>query len=339
MYVRRIIRFSLIMRFAWRNLLGFTLWSGLLTLGYGFLIQRGIDIRLPFAPLSTIGIAVAFYLGFKNSQSYDRFWEARKIWGGIVNASRLWGSQICAYVAAPASPAAPNLPAPEVAAEHRTLLYRQLAWLNALRLQLRRTTIYDRQNVSYVPDLHLTTGGGPEPEVEKFLAPAEYARVCGKANAAAQLLHQQALELQRLQREGLLDDFRHIDLMQTVKECYSLQGMCERIKNTPFPRQYAYFSTVFVWIFVLLLPLGLISEFSKLSQGSAVWLTVPFSVLISWIFLTIEIVGDNSEDPFENYVNDVPMTDICRTIEIDLREMLGETDLPERIQPVNDVLL
>ncbi len=130
-----------------------------------------------------------------------------------------------------------------------------------------------------------------------------------------------------------------MQMMRCLEEFYNLQGMCERIKNTPFPRQYAYFSTVFVWIFIILLPFGLVQEFNKIADGAIVWLTVPFSVLISWIFITIEAVGDNSEDPFENYINDVPMTAISRTIEIDLREMLGEVDLPPKTEPVNDVLL
>ena len=338
MYVRRNIRPGLIWQFAWKNLLGFLCWATVVTLGYEYLRQHhGVDIRLPFLPLSTIGIAVAFYLSFKNNQSYDRFWEARKIWGGIVNQSRVWGSQVCGYVSNRL--VAEPLPATAVAALHRELVYRQLAWLNALRLQLRRTTIHDRHNLSYVPDLHLPVAAPGEPQVQTFLTPEEYAATASRANPATQLLHQQSLRLQELHAQGLVDDFRHLDLMQTVKECYNLQGMCERIKNTPFPRQYAYFSTVFVWIFVALLPFGLVSEFSKLDAQGFVWLTIPFSVLISWIFLTMEIVGDNSEDPFEHYVNDVPMTALSRSIKIDLREMLGETDLPPRLQPVNDILL
>ncbi|WP_426061828.1 bestrophin family protein [Hymenobacter sp. B1770] len=338
MYVRRSIRFSLIWQFAWKNVLGFTVWATVVTLGYEYLRRhQGLDIRLPFLPLSTIGIAVAFYLSFKNNQSYDRFWEARKVWGGIVNQSRVWATQVRGYVSNRL--ALLPLPAAELHATQQELIYRQLAWLNALRLQLRRTTIYDRRNLSHVPDLRLPVGAPGDPQVQDFLSPDEYARVALLANPATQLLHRQSIRLQELQEEGLLDDFRHVDLMATLKECYNLQGACERIKNTPFPRQYAYFSTLFVWIFVALLPLGLVSEFSMLKGVGFVWLTIPFSVLISWIFLTIEIVGDNSEDPFENYINDVPMTSLCRNIEIDLREMLDETNMPPRMQPVNDILL
>ena len=337
MYVRRNIRWSIVWRFAYRNLIFFTFWSGLVTFIHVWLLTKGIDTSIPFLPLSTIGIAVAFYVGFKNSQSYDRFWEARKIWGGIVNYSRTWANQVLVYISN--QHAATTLSPEALHRTHQKLIYRHLAWMNALRLQLRRTTILDRENLSYVPDLKLQNDQNCQEHIGIFLPEAEYTAVMKKANAATYLIKNQGQALQQLEEKGLLENFRYIDLMQTLKELYSLQGMCERIKNTPFPRQYAFFSSVFVRIFVFLLPFGLVSEFDKLGGLAFVWLTVPFSVLISWIFTTIEIVGDNSEDPFENYINDVPMTAICRNIEIDLREMLDETQIPAKIQPVNDVLL
>lgn len=115
--------------------------------------------------------------------------------------------------------------------------------------------------------------------------------------------------------------------------------MCERIKNTPFPRQYAYFSSIFVWIFLILLPFGLVEEFHSMIGDSTVWLNVPFTVLLSWVFSTMEVVGDNSEDPLENYVNDVPMSAICRTIEIDLLQLLKEKEIPPVLRAIDDVLL
>jgi putative membrane protein len=119
---------------------------------------------------------------------------------------------------------------------------------------------------------------------------------------------------------------------------YAQQGKAERIKSFPFPRQYAYFSEIFVGLFILLLPFGLVGEFAKLGE-SAVWLTIPFSILISWIFDTMEKVGDTSENPFENSLNDVPMSAISRNIEIDLRELLGESELPEPLQAVDGFLM
>ena len=175
--------------------------------------------------------------------------------------------------------------------------------------------------------------------MKPFLSEKEYEELSGAQNMPTQILRRQSEDLQRIfERNGLLEDFRHLDLMSTIRDFYNEQGRAERIKNTPFPRQYAYFSKIFTWIFVLILPLALVGEFDKLGHGY-LWMTVPFSTVISWIFMTIEIVGDNSEDPFENFINDVPMTALCRNIEIDLREMLGETDLPPRILPVEGILM
>ena len=94
---------------------------------------------------------------------------------------------------------------------------------------------------------------------------------------------------------------------------------------------------MFTWIFVALLPFAIVGEMS--SHGNLIWLTVPICVLISWVFYTMETVGDSSEDPFENFINDVPMTALCRTIEIDLRQMMSEKNVPEPLKPVNDILM
>lgn len=338
MYVKRKIRFRVILKFAWRNLLIFTIWSSLVTTAFYLAMKyKDTNISIPFLPLSTIGIAVAFYIGFKNSQSYDRFWEGRKIWGGIVNYSRTWANQVLGFVSN--YYAKEKLSEEELQGIHRRLIYRHLAWMNALRMQLRQTTIFDRKNLSYTPNFKLHHDRDCDEGVGKFLEIQEFEDMLLHTNSASQLIKNQGQDLKSLRELGLIDDFRHMEMMRIQEECYNLQGKCERIKNTPFPRQYAYFSTIFTWIFVMLLPFGLVGEFGKLGHHTFVWLTIPFSILISWVFSTMEVVGDNSEDPFENYVNDVPMTALCRTIEIDLREMLGETDIPPKIQPVEDVLM
>ncbi len=122
-----------------------------------------------------------------------------------------------------------------------------------------------------------------------------------------------------------------MQLDNTLTQLYNLQGAAERIKNTPLPRQYAFFTNLFTWIFVLLIPFGFIENFH--------WMTVPFSILLSWIFLTIEHVGKYTENPFDNVVHDVPMSTLSRVIEIDLREQLGENDLPEPAPPVGGILM
>lgn len=308
---------------------------------FQYAVSKGYDISLPLPPLGTIGVAVAFYVGFKNSQSYDRSWEARKIWGGIVNVSRTWGNQVMTFVSANLSPD-PVEPA-KVHEVQQALIYRHIAWLHILRYQLRRKTPW-----SFVPKgsarkyQQETDIPAMRQQIIELLPESETMNVCAQANSATQILRWQGEEVRRLIEEHrLTEEFRFMGLMDLLTEMYTLQGKCERIKNTPFPRQYAYFSSVFVYIFITLLPLGIVGEFAERATSAPflIWFTVPLSVLISWIFFTMEAVGDTSEDPFENFINDVPLTALCRTIEIDLRQMLGETDVPEPLQPVNDILM
>lgn len=311
MYVRRAIHWRVIWHFAWKSVLVFTVYDLAMAVLYGPLRMHWLDV--PWQLVSIVGVAVSFYVGFKNNASYNRFSEARSLWGGIVNRSRSWSAFVLANTGQPAQPLTP---APT--AQHRALVYRQVAWVNALRLHLRRQTA----------ELWETA-------VAPFLPPDEAARLRSAANPPAQLVLAQTRALH--EAAGLFNDQQYRTLLEELRELSNLQGGSERLKNTPFPRQYAYSSQVFVWVFILLLPLGLLAEFEKLGHGHY-WLTVPFAVLVSWVFVTIELVGDISEDPFENQMNDVPMTALCRTIEIDLRQMLGETNLPPPIQPIADVL-
>lgn len=331
MYVKRHIRWPVIWRFSWKNLLLFAVWSTLVTIVFIVLESRNVNVGIPFLPLSTIGIAVAFYIGFKNSQSYDRFWEGRKIWGQIVNTSRSLATKIISFTSG----------AEDSAQISRHVILRQLAWINSLRIQLRRTTIFDRKNLSPVPNFGLKNDRECKDCIAYWIDSKEYESIVDRANPATHLLKNQANELKKLNADGIVNNFEHMSLVKDIEILYDQQGKSERIKNTPFPRQYAYFSSIFVWIFIILLPFGLAEQFHMLEGDSTVWLAVPFSTLISWIFATMEAIGDNSEDPFENYVNDVPMSAICRTIEIDLLEMLDEPEksIPPKMQPVNDILL
>ncbi len=318
MYVRKNLRLELVWQLSRRNLLVFTLYNLAICFLYGPLDVHFLDI--PWQPVAMLGTAVAFYIGFKSNGSYDRFWEGRQLWGGIVNASRSWALRVFDFVAAPAADPAD---AAEIHALHRRLVYRHLAWCHALRLHLRRQTA----------ELWTT-------DVAPFLDPAEGDRLRHFANPPTHLLAQQSADLRALCDRGWLSEFRHVALVQTLESLFTMQGGCERLKNTPFPRQFAYFSYVFVWIFAALLPLGLVEEFdSRQALGEHhVWLMVPFSVLVSWVFNIMEVVGHTTENPFANDIYDVSMTTICRSIEIDLRELLGETKVPAPLVPVQDVL-
>lgn len=336
MYIRRKIKPSVVLKFSWKSILISTVWAAVVVFVYQELEDVKLHIGIPFLPLSTIGIAVAFYVGFKNDQAYDRFWEGRKIWGGIVNYSRTWTNQVLSY-----TDCSSKLSKDEKLVIQQRLVKRHLSWINALRIQLRATTILGRDNLSYVPNFSLENGSDCKDHILKYISDEEYSKVMDKFNPATHLNRLQGQDLAVLRKNDSINDFQHINLMDTLAEFYNLQGMCERIKSTPFPRQFAYFSTLFVWIFVLLLPFGMVEEFNDIQGGNIVWLTVPFSALVAWVFNSMEVIGDKSEDPFENNINDVPMTAICRTIERDLLQLIDEdpANIPEKEQPVNDILL
>ena len=143
-----------------------------------------------------------------------------------------------------------------------------------------------------------------------------------------------------------IDSYQFVEMQRMVKDFYDQQGKSERIKNFPYPRQFATINSLFIKLFCILLPFGMLKDFDKLNdsvegilKGNMVWLTIPFSVLISWVYTSLEQVGESTENPFEGSANDVPISQMSRTIEIDMREMLGETDLPPALQAKNNIIL
>jgi putative membrane protein len=143
-----------------------------------------------------------------------------------------------------------------------------------------------------------------------------------------------------------IDNYRFVEMQKAIKDFFDQQGKSERIKNFPYPRQFATINSFFIKLFCLLLPFGMLKEFDKLNdgmegimKGNMVWMVIPFSVLISWVYTSLEQVGESTENPFEGSANDVPISQMSRTIEIDMREMLGETDLPPALQPKNNIIL
>jgi putative membrane protein len=128
-----------------------------------------------------------------------------------------------------------------------------------------------------------------------------------------------------------------MELEKVLMELYNQQGASERIKNFPYPRQYASLNNWFIKIFVALIPFGMLQEFVRLGDDY-VWMTIPFSALSGWIFTTLERIGETSENPFEGSANDVPITTISRNIEIDLLEMLHIDHQLKPLQAQNNIL-
>ena len=301
---------------------------------YELLNIKWLATVVPWQPISLVGIAVAFYLGFKNNSSYERLWEARKIWGGIVNASRTYTIMARDFVTN--EHAKEPRSKEELWSIHKTLVHRHIAWLYALTYQLRMVKPWEhndknaqdfRKNFGTTYDISLFENLKP------YLSAEEYSYIMTKGNKASHLISLQSKHLQKLKQAGLIEDFRHMELENMLKEFYELQGKSERIKNFPFPRQYASVNYFFVWIFIFLLPLAMLGIFANLEPSYLVWLCIPTTTLISWVFHTMEMIGDYSENPFEGLYNDVPITSMARGIEIDIRQMLEETDLPEPYTP------
>ena len=306
-----------------------------------------IHFYLPWAAITVIGTAVAFYVGFKNNQSYDRLWEARKIWGAIVNSSRAWGMYVKAFVTN--GFAEEKISDEELKNIHKRLIYRHIAWLYALRSQLLVTQQWEHVGQSgsvgkYARYYQKYFGVGmvddevTKVELHQFLPADEHDRLIGYVNTATQIIEQQSQDLKVMRERGLIDDFRHVELERVLYHFYEHQGKCERIKKFPLPRQDANMSRYFVGIFIVLLPFSIIPEFMTLGPWGF-WLSIPVTALIGWVYVMMEIVGDYSESPFQGMANDIPMLSLCRTIEIDLREMLGEADLPEPIQAKQNILM
>ncbi|MEM6380864.1 MAG: bestrophin family ion channel, partial [Bacteroidota bacterium] len=230
-------------------------------------------LTIPWLPLSLIGTAVAFYVGFKNNSAYDRMWEARKIWGGIVNSSRSWGSYVKAFVTNQFNKT--PIEDRELQKIKKRLIYRHIGWLYALRSQLLQATTWEhvtqagktgkRANQHQKKfGVGLVEDEVTKLELKEYLPEEEYDQLLAYQNTATQIIDKQSQDLAKIREEELTDDFRHIALQQLLSDFYTHQGKCERIKKFPLPRQYANASMLFIYIFIFLLPFGMASEFIKL---------------------------------------------------------------------------
>ena len=261
------------------------------------------DAIIPVVPVTILGGGLAIFLGFRNNAAYDRWWEARKIWGAIVNTSRSFGTKILTFMNMDHVKEGGTVD--DLNDLHKRMIHRHIAYINTLRLALR--------------------GKDHWKEVEHHLSDEEFRGMMSAPNKATYLNHCQGRDLQYAFGMGYIEDFRHMSLMNEVKEIYDHQGKSERINKTVFPFYYTYFTEVFLWLFIILLPFSLADQLKYLS--------VPISVAISFVFYILDKSGKITEDPFENRAADIPLTAICNTIERDLKFMLDESDVPEVIKP------
>lgn len=307
-------------------------------------------LKIPWTPLALIGTAVAFVIGFQNNSAYGRIWEARMIWGGIVNTSRTFGVFIQDmvnndYAQKPVGEA-------ELKKEIKTLTYRHIAWMTALRHAMRmskpwETTVKHKTNQEWnmrPPELDSTL----EKDIKPYISENDFEYMMSKDNKQTALLYLQSHHLKQLKEKGVIWEFSFLELEGIIQELFTQQGKSERIKNFPYPRQFATLNHFFMWIFVLLLPLALVPQFAEIGTSILdenpligklfVWFTIPFYVIVAWVFHTMERIGRTGENPFEGTSNDVPISTIARGIEIDLRQNLGESlaDIPKQFEVIHN---
>ena len=321
-------------------------------------------LHLPWLPIGVVGTAVAFIVSFKNNASYDRLWEARKIYGGIVNASRSFTLMVNDFISN--KHAETPLSEEELFKIRKEMVLRHVAWMTSLRHALRQHKPWEVSRVHKSDQEYMSKIEVKEwkyslaEELEGYVSDAEKEEILSKKNKQTACLNLQSRHLKKLLDAGLIENFRHMEMQNMLTELFTLQGKVERIKNFPYPRQFATLNYLFVWIFIILLPLGMMHEFEEIGMKVVdaihehmkvhsspihaiveyvgmyfIWFTVPFTVIVSWIFHTMERIGETTENPFEGNSNDIPITTMSRGIEIDIRQMINDDPdlIPGPIEP------
>lgn len=278
----------------WRRVLFITFLSAILT---GLHTQGWFQLTLTPLPFTVVGLALSIFLGFRNSSSYDRFWEGRKLWGQLVNTSRSLSRQILFYL----KPEAPSQ-SDALKAFQRDIIYLQIAYVHALRHHLR---------------------GHSFESLQSWVSETDMQAMLNSSNPPMYLMNQLSARLALAGEKGWLNPL-HLPLFEErVHELSNIQGSCERIKNTPLPFAYVGLMHQLAALYCCALPFAFASH----------WYTLFLVAVVSYAFLGLDAIGDSIENPFEVEPNDLPLEAISRTIEINLREMLGENALPSPLNP------
>jgi len=261
------------------------------------------EYNLPVAIVAIPGTVIALLLAFRTNSCYDRWWEARIIWGAIVNDSRTWVRQLIEFSNLGQEQAEQNV-------DIRAMAYRQSAWRYALTRSLRRQD--------------------PLNDLTPLLNATEIEQLNSISNIPNGILLNQAKALRVLYDHGKLETYQFVELEKTLTRLTDSMGGCERIKNTTFPTSYSRLVSFLIYLFIIYLPFGL-------AAMPPVGLFL-MAVTLAFAFLVIDRAADYLQDPFENRPSDTPMLSLSRTIEINIKQMLGETDLPESLTPSNGIL-
>jgi putative membrane protein len=347
MYTLRRFSFKNVLIWTRKELIFFFILATVVTVLYEVLNIHWLQV--PLAPVGLVGTAVAFLIGFQNNAAYDRIWEARKIWGGIVNTSRsfVMTTRDSFYIHNPEDKK-------DEKETIKELTNRHIAWLTALRYAMRTKKIWEasyekeskKHTLQYdIPEYETSL----EDEMKPYLSKEEMDYVMRNDNKPNAIISLQSKHLRRLADEKKLWDFSLLNLQQMLQELTALQGKSERIKNFPYPKQYGSIGYHFVHIFMYLLPMAIIPTFANMGINIAetnplvgnyfVWLNIPFTVIVIWVFNTMLRIGLAGENPFEGSPNDVPISNISRGITRDILQLINEDseNIPEPFENRNHI--
>ncbi len=272
-------------------------------------MRYGIDdfYSLTPTPFMLIGVALGIFLGFRNNAAYDRYWEARKHWGQLVNTSRSLARQMHVLIG-------PRIDgvgdASAVRQFQEDFVERTIAFGHALRHHLRDSDPFD--------------------DLGRFLSEPELEFLRTQKNVPTGLLQDMGLRLRTAWKDGWISDYHLPVLEASLTSLTDILGACERIKNTPIPFSYTVLTHRIVAFYCFALPFGLVR--------TVVELTPVVVFLIAHAFFGLDEIGDEVEEPFGTDPSDLPLTTLCRTIEVNLLQAIGRSNVPELLQPVKGIL-
>jgi len=255
------------------------------------------NYALPLTIAAIIGTAISLILAFRTAQAYDRWWEARNIWGAIVNDSRTYARQIL-YLNTVSDDGESNQ-------AQRSSILRQIAWCYSLVDRLRTNGKFSKLN--------------------KYISEEEFNDVKDQDNIPNALLVIHQKELRRAFNTGLINEYQQINIDNTIQRLTDHMGKCERIKGTVFPSMYRKYTRFLIYIFLIFLSLGMVDYLGYVES--------PVIITVAMAFFLLERTGIILQDPFENRPSDIDILNISRNIERVCLQMMGETEVPDKIQP------
>lgn len=242
---------------------------------------KDTDFHPTVAMHSLLGIVLGLFLVFRTNTAYDRWWEGRKLWGGLVNSTRNFAIKLDAFLAI------------DNKADRTFFAHMIPNFVYATKESLRKGV--DRVDLE-------AAGEHFEEEFQKFKH---------KPNWLTTRMYRR---INSLYKEGAITGDQLINLDKELKDFIDLMGACERIRNTPIPYSYMMYVKKFIFIYIITLPFGFITD-------SGYW-TIVIVTLITFVLMSVELIAEEIEDPFGRDLNDLPTDELAVKIKDNVQEIL-----------------